>query len=165
MRIVDPLIAEFEQEAKTTRRVLERLPDAQWEWKPHEKSFTLGRLGHHVATIPGFFAEVAQVDAFDVANFKQVFSADCSEVLKRHDDGLASAKANLAKIDNERAMGMWSFQRAGVAMVTLPRIVMIRSLLLNHWIHHRGVLTVYLRLLNIPVPAIYGPSADDNPFA
>ena len=165
MAIIHSIIAELEQEAKTTRRVLERVPDAHWEWKPHDKSFALGKLAHHVATIPGFFAEVGMVDSFDVANFKRVESANTAEVLQRHDAGLASALKNLATIDDVRALGMWSFAREGKTMVTMPRIAMIRSLLMNHWIHHRGVLTVYLRLLNVPVPPIYGPTADENPFA
>ena len=165
MPIIHSIIAELEQEAKVTRRVLERVPDAQWEWKPHDKSYALGVLAHHVAVIPGFFAEVGMVDAYDVANFKKAQSANTAEVLQRHDTGLASAKLNLATIDDARAMGMWAFVREGKPMVSMPRIAMVRHMLMNHWIHHRGVLTVYLRLLNVPVPPIYGPSADENPFA
>jgi uncharacterized damage-inducible protein DinB len=165
MAIMHSIIAELQQEAKTTRRVLERLPDEHWDWKPHEKSTTMGKLAHHVATNPGFFSEVALADSFDVVNFKRVESANCAEVLRRHDTGLAAAVKNLARIDDGLAMGMWSFLREGKPMMTMPRIALIRGLLMNHWIHHRGVLSVYLRLLNVPVPPIYGPSADENPFA
>jgi uncharacterized damage-inducible protein DinB len=164
MAIISSIIAELEQEAKTTRRVLERLPDAHWDWKPHEKSMPLGKLGHHVATLPGFFSEVALADSFDVVNSKRENSANCAEVLQRHDAGLAAALKNLPKIDDTLAMGNWSFLREGKPMMTMPRIALIRGLLMNHWIHHRGALTVYLRLLNVPVPPIYGPTADENPF-
>lgn len=165
MAIMHSIIAELQQEAKTTRRVLERLPDEHWDWRPHEKSTPLGKLAHHVATIPGFFSEAALADSFDVVNLKRVESANCAEVLQRHDQGLAAAVENLGRIDDDLAMGMWSFLREGKPMLTMSRAALIRGLLMNHWIHHRAVLSVYLRLLDVAVPPIYGPSADENPFA
>jgi uncharacterized damage-inducible protein DinB len=166
-RYTDSLIPEIEQEAATTRRVLERVPHDKMAWQPHPKSMTLGRLSHHVATIPGFFGKVLQGSSYDVNDFKDETRepASAAELVQLLDNSMVEARQLVRMLTDENAMAPWSFKRAGVVMMTAPRIVLVRSLMLNHWYHHRGQLSVNLRLLGVPVPAIYGPSADENPFA
>ncbi|MGA9626287.1 MAG: DinB family protein [Bryobacteraceae bacterium] len=166
MPIADMLISELEREAKTTRRVLERVPDDKLTWKPHVKSMTLGRLALHVATIPGSISGMARLDSYDVANFSEPPAVESTAaILAAFDRSVAQAKADLAATDDAAMMKDWSFNMGGNPIMTVPRIGVYRSILLNHLYHHRGQLTVYLRLLDVPVPSIYGPSADENPFA
>jgi uncharacterized damage-inducible protein DinB len=165
MKIIDSLLAEMDQEAGTTRRVLERIPEDKLTWKPHEKSFSLGELSTHVATIPGMIAQAAAQDTFDVSNFKAEKYDSRAEILKALDQSLAKAHQVLAPLDDAKLMATWSLTIGGKPGLQMPRIAVIRAILLNHWYHHRGQLSVYLRLLNVPVPSIYGPSADENPFA
>ncbi len=166
MPIADMLISELEREAKTTRRVLERVPDDKLTWKPHVKSMTLGRLALHVATIPGSISGMARLDSYDVANFSEPPAVESTAaILAAVDRSVAQAKADLAATDDAAMMKNWSFNMGGQPIMTVPRIGVYRSVLLNHLYHHRGQLTVYLRLLDVPVPSIYGPSADENPFA
>ncbi len=166
MPIIDSILAELDQEAKATRRLLERMPEGKFGWKPHEKSMTLGDLALHVATIPGFFGKVAIQDSFDAANFKRVTPPQTTaELVAIFDDGMAEARKHLSTLGDEALMAPWTFFNGGKALVTLPRIGLIRGILCNHYYHHRGQLSVYARLLDIPVPSIYGPSADENPFA
>jgi len=165
MAIIDAILAEIDLEAKTTRRMLERVPEAKFGWKPHEKSMTLGYLAMHVAAMPGFFGHLATLDGFDAANFKPMVVPDTTaELLAVFDKSISDAKKSLAVLDDTKLMQPWTFSNQGKAMMTLPRVGLIRSILCNHLYHHRGQLSVYLRLLNIPVPPIYGPSADENPF-
>ncbi len=165
--VLDPLIAELEQEAKKTRVVLERIPADKIDWKPHDKSMSLGQLGLHVATNPGAIAQLLAADSLnlDDANFTQASPGSVDDLVPALEQSLAAAKDRLSSWDDEAAGAGWSIMRNGKAISTVPRVVMIRSLMLNHWYHHRGQLCVYLRLLDIPVPAVYGPSADESPFA
>jgi len=165
MRMIDVMLGEMDQEAKTTRRVLEAVPDDKLTWKPHDKSMSLGQLSTHVATIPGMIAQVAAVDSFDVSGFKEVKLNTRAEIMAAFDKSLATAHEILGKMDDARMMAMWSLTMGDKTGMQMPRVAVIRAILLNHWYHHRGQLSVYLRLLNIPVPSIYGPSADENPFA
>lgn len=166
MRFVDPIIRELEAEGKTTLRVLERVPEAKLSWKPHERSSSLGQLAHHVASIPGNIAAMAAADHFDIGSSgKPPEPKTNAEILETLRQSLGKAKALLSEVDDGRAEGVWTLKKDGKTLITLPRIAIYRSLLLNHWIHHRGQLTVYLRLLDVPVPSVYGPSADENPFA
>jgi uncharacterized damage-inducible protein DinB len=166
MKFVDPIIKELEAESKTTLRVLERVPEAKLAWKPHEKSSSLGQLAHHVASIPGNIASMAIDDHFEVGSFgKPPEPKTSAEILEAHRHSVQKAKDLMSQVDDERAMATWSLKREGKAIITIPRVALYRNILLNHWIHHRGQLTVYLRLLDIPVPSVYGPSADENPFA
>ena len=163
-RIADPFVAELEQEAATTRRVLERVPADKLSWKPHEKSMSLGQLALHVATIPGWVGSVLQPDSWDAGQAtgqKEAESVD--ELMPALEDGLSSARATLEWLDEEKAAGLWSITVNGEAILTMPRIAVVRTIMLNHWYHHRGQLSVYLRLLGVPVPSIYGPSADEGP--
>ncbi len=166
MPIIDSILAELDQEAKSTRRLLERIPQSKFGWKPHDKSMTLGDLAMHVATIPGFIGSLATQEGFDVANFKPMKAPNTTaELVAIFDEGMKNARKNLSSLGDDQLMAPWSFVHGERELVTLPRIALIRSILCNHHYHHRGQLSVYARLLDVPVPSIYGPSADENPFA
>jgi uncharacterized damage-inducible protein DinB len=166
MRMVDPILAEFEQEAKTTRRLLERVPGDKMSWKPHPKSMSLGQLSLHIAQAPGYIANWAANTTYEMTgSFEQESAATTAQVVAAFDASLAKVTQLLSGFDDAAMMAMWSFVAGGKTMMTMPRIALIRSLILNHSYHHRGQLSVYLRELNVPVPPIYGPSADENPFA
>jgi uncharacterized damage-inducible protein DinB len=158
-------IAELEQEAMTTRRVLERVPNDQMAWKPHEKSMSLGQLALHVATIPGNVAEIAAVSPFQVPPFTQPAAATTSELLPALDASIAKARTILGGMDNAALAATWRLMHGDREIMALPRAAVLRTIMLNHWYHHRGQLSVYLRALNVPLPSIYGPSADENPFS
>ena len=167
-RIVDSFIPELEQEGQTTRRVLERVPEDKLSWKPHEKSMSLGQLAQHVATIPGDIARFLASDSFDFGPFdnrKPPSAETKAHLLQSFEESLKSAKDALNSYDDAKAMSIWKGTKGGKTLLSMPRIAVVRALMLNHWFHHRGQLSVYLRLLNVPVPSIYGPSADENPFA
>ncbi|MEQ1575609.1 MAG: DinB family protein [Vicinamibacterales bacterium] len=165
MRMVDPMIMELEQEAATTRRVLERVPGDKLGWRPHLKSRTLGQLAMHVATTPGALAELAHLETFAFENAPgDVEPKSVKDIVDAHDAGLLKAKQHLAHMDDAKAMGTWRGTMGGKSIFETPRIGLLRGIMLNHWYHHRGQLSVYLRELNVPVPSIYGPSADENPF-
>ena len=158
------LLAELTREAATTRRVLERVPENQLAWAPHPKSMTLGRLALHVAQVPGALAELLQTPGLDVPSFTPPEPASLDEVLRAHDAGLVTARAIVAAWDEEVLDARWRLTSGGRTLIDEPRYEVARAIMLNHVYHHRGQLTVYLRLLNVPVPATYGPSADESPF-
>jgi uncharacterized damage-inducible protein DinB len=163
---VAPLIAELERESKTTRKVLERVPSEKLEWRPHPKSMSLGQLANHVAGIPGNIARMAQGEGFNAADRTGVYAQPepGTDFAANLDAGLEESRSILSKWDSEMASGTWRLTAGDREIFSIPRVEMIRSMLLNHWYHHRGQLTVYLRLLDVPVPAVYGRSADDQPF-
>ena len=166
MGMVDPMIMELEHEAATTRRVLERVPADKLGWRPHAKSRTLGQLAMHVATTPGGLAELVHLDTFAFENAPpDVDPKGVKEIVDAHDASVAKAKVHVGRMDDAKAMGTWKGTMGGKTIFEVPRIGLLRSIMLNHWYHHRGQLSVYLRELNVPVPSIYGPSADENPFA
>ena len=165
MRIIDTILMELEQEALTTRKLLERVPGDKLGWRPHARSWSLGQLALHVVQIPAVLATMANVDAFEVSQTTQEEARDCQQLLEASDQGLATARDILTKTDDKRLMEPWHVQLRGKTVMTFPRVGLLRTFLLNHYYHHRGQLSVYLRLLDIPVPSIYGPSADENPFA
>ena len=165
-QVTEPMLKEFRQEAEVTRRVLDRIPADKLSWKPHPKSMSLGQLAIHTASIPGrLSALVAGQDQFVVPP-EAVFPApaDIKEVHATFEQSCKEAEANLKGMDDEAALGGWTLIVAGNPMFTKPRIEVLRSIMLNHWYHHRGQLSVYLRLLDVPVPVIYGRSADEGPF-
>lgn len=164
MRIADPLIMELEQEAKTTRRVLERIPGNRLSWRPHKKSMSLGQLGLHVAQTPGFVAQLAKADVPALPPFQQAEAASTQEMLAALDATVAEATAALNGWDDAKMLETWRLSNAGKTLMAMPRLGLIRAIMLNHWYHHRGQLLVYLRLLDVPVPSVYGPTADENPF-
>jgi uncharacterized damage-inducible protein DinB len=164
MRLADSILMEIDQEAQTTKRVLERIPDDKLAWKPHPKSYSLGQLALHIASVPGRVAAAAVPDSMEAPNFSQPEPKSRQEVLDTFSKSLESAKDTLKKMDDARLMAMWRLTKDGKVLMSVPRIGFIRSILMNHNYHHRGQLSVYLRMLDIPVPSIYGPSADENPF-
>jgi uncharacterized damage-inducible protein DinB len=166
MAIIDGLLAELEQEAATTRRVLERIPQAHLAWKPHPKSMSLGQLSLHVATVPGNVAELAATDVVTTPpNFVQPEAATTAELVPALAESVAKARRALGGLDDAKMGATWRIQRNGVDVLSMPRVAFVRAIMLNHWYHHRGQLLVYLRLLNQSVPSVYGPTADENPFA
>jgi uncharacterized damage-inducible protein DinB len=165
MPIADALLMEIDQEGKTTQRLLERIPEDKLSWKPHAKSYSLGQLSLHIAAGTGNLAKAAALDSFELPNFQQGEAKSRKELLDTFSQSLATAKQTIASMDDARMMGLWTMTRNGQPVMSIPRAAFIRSIMLNHVYHHRGQLSVYLRLLDVPVPSIYGPSADENPFA
>jgi len=164
--MIDGLLAELEQEAATTSRVLERIPQAHLSWRPHPKSMSLGQLALHVATVPGNVAELAAKDTIpNPPNFIQPEAATAAELVPSLAASVSKAKQVLGGFDDARMGAMWRLQRDGKEILAMPRAAVVRTIMLNHWYHHRGQLLVYLRLLNQSVPSVYGPTADENPFA
>jgi len=164
MSIADSIVMELDQEAKTTQRVLERIPEDKLSWKPHSTSYSLGQLGLHIARGQGALAEAVNKDSVEVPNFAQPQAASRKEILDTLAKSTTDAKQILSKMDDNRIMAMFSVTKNGKAVMTVPRIGFIRAIMMNHIYHHRGQLSVYLRMLDVPVPSIYGPSADENPF-
>ena len=166
MKMIDGLLADLEQEAATTSRVLERIPQAHLSWRPHPKSMSLGQLALHVATVPGNVAELAAKDTIpNPPNFTQPEAATAAELVPSLAASVSKAKQVLGGFDDARMGATWRLQRDGKDILAIPRVAVVRSIMLNHWYHHRGQLLVYLRLLNQSVPSVYGPTADENPFA
>jgi uncharacterized damage-inducible protein DinB len=165
MSIAQALLAELEQESQTTRRVLERVPHAHLGWKPHPKSMSLGQLALHVAVVPGNVAELVARDSIEAPNFVQPEAASAAELVPALETSVTKARQHLGAL-SDAAMGeTWRMTRDGSEVLAMPRVAFARAIMLNHWYHHRGQLLVYLRLLNVPVPSVYGPTADENPFA
>ena len=167
MPIKDALVPEFDQEMANTRKVLERCPEDKFAWKPHAKSFSMGSLATHIANMTGWAVDTIAKDSFDVSPpgappYKEEPVATRKELLERFDKNAANARAAIAGATDDRFMASWSLLAGGQTIFTMPRIACIRSVVMNHIIHHRGQLTVYLRLNDVPVPAIYGPSADEQ---
>ena len=166
MKIIDGLLAELEQEAETTRRVLERIPQAHLSWKPHPKSMSLGQLALHVATVPGNVAELAALDTIpNPPTFVQPEAVSAAELVPSLKESVAKAKRALGGFDDAKMAATWRLQSGGRDILAMPRVAFVRAFMLNHWYHHRGQLLVYLRLLDQSVPSVYGPTADENPFA
>jgi uncharacterized damage-inducible protein DinB len=163
--MIQGLLNELEQEAATTRRVLERVPGDQLSWKPNPKSMTLGQLALHVATIPGNVVEFVSQPTSPEPEFVHPAATSASELLPALDASIAKAKTLLGAMDDAALAATWRLMNGDQELMALPRGAFLRSVMLNHWYHHRGQLSVYLRALNVPLPSIYGPSADENPFA
>lgn len=163
MALKEGLLAEFDHEIATTRKLLERLPDDKLSWKPHRKSMSLGGLGTHLGNIPHWAPTILEQLSFDLAQSpphldEKVSSAD---ILTLFDQSARTTRASMDKTDAEY-LAMWSLTRNGQEMFSMPRITAFRTFILYHIVHHRGQLSVYLRLNDIPVPAIYGPTADEG---
>lgn len=166
MSIADSLLPELDQEAATTKRVLERVPTDKLDYRPSAKAMTLGQLAHHVATIPGFVASFLNLDTLEVPDFGTPPAvSDTAELLPLLDSSLAQAKELVGQWDDARMMQTFTLTHGDKTVMAAPRIGLVRAIMLNHWYHHRGQLSVYLRALDVPLPSIYGPSADENPFA
>jgi uncharacterized damage-inducible protein DinB len=167
MRLADGLIQELEMEAATTRRLLDRLPDSELGWKPTPKSRTLGQLALHIATNPGGVTSLAAMNPAEVPSFDAMDQSPASkaDILAALDKSVEQAKQTIGGWDDAALTQTWRLTTGGKDVMAVPRIAFLRSIGLNHWYHHRGQLSVYLRLLGVPLPSIYGPSADENPFA
>jgi uncharacterized damage-inducible protein DinB len=163
MAIKDGLLAEFDHEMATTRKLLERVPEERLSWKPHAKSMSLGGLATHLANLPHWGGTILNESFFDLGasppNLQEKTSR--ADILAAFDDTTRSARASLNKTDAE-LMAPWALKRGGHEMFSLPRMAAFRTFVLYHIVHHRGQLSVYLRLNDVPVPAIYGPSADEG---
>ncbi len=143
---------------------IDRARAKQFSFK-YPKAFSLGQLALHIASVPGSVAAAAVPDTMEAPSFSQPEPKSRQEVLDTFSKGLESAKDTLKKMDDARLMSVWKLTKNGKVLMSVPRIGFIRSILMNHNYHHRGQLSVYLRMLDVPVPSIYGPSADENPFA
>jgi uncharacterized damage-inducible protein DinB len=165
MAITDALLPEYDHEMATTRRLLDRVPETEFAWKPHDKSMTLGQLSGHLANIPTWCSAVLDAAEFDLASIGEArprAPESHDRLLKEFDTKVAAARASLAARSDAELRTPWTLRRGSYEIFTLPRISAIRSFVMNHSIHHRGQLSVYLRLKNVPVPAMYGPTADEQ---
>ncbi len=158
------LIQEFDRETASTRKTLERVPAAKWDWKPHQKSGTLGWLAGHVATLPGFGTAIIRKPSLEIvgANFPRVERHDM--LINTFDRSTEDTRNALSELEDAHLEQNWTLTNNGAPIFTMPRYHALRSMCLNHIVHHRAQLTVYLRLLDVAVPALYGPSADETVF-
>jgi uncharacterized damage-inducible protein DinB len=162
MTIPELLLLEFDEEMASTRRMLERVPEASLSWKPHEKSMTLGRLASHVADLPNRCVAIIGTETFvRPPDFKPFGAASSQELLEHFDAASGAARSALTELREEQLPVLWTIRFGERVMASLPRAMALRRIFLNHLIHHRGQLSVYLRLLDVAVPGMYGPSADD----
>ena len=166
-KTLETTLSEIREEAAITKRILDRVPADKLSWKPHPKSMSLGQLALHIASIPGGLTKLLQLDEFDVsqANFNPPPPMNVEEIQTTLDQSVRAAEGYLEGMSEQAALASWRLMAQGKQVFSKPRIVVLRSIMLNHWYHHRGQLSVYLRLLEVPVPVIYGRSADENPFA
>jgi uncharacterized damage-inducible protein DinB len=163
MAIKDALLPEFDHEMATARKVIERVPEDKYDYKPHERSMSMGTLASHIADMPSWGAVGINQDSLDMGNgFKPFKATCCAELLAAFDKNVAAARSAIAGASDETLMQNWSLKRGDTTLMTMPKIAVVRSFMMNHVIHHRGQLSVYLRLNNVPVPSIYGPSADEG---
>ena len=167
MSIAQSLLPEFDHEMATTRKLLERVPDDKSAWKPHEKSFSMGNLAQHIGELVGWTTMTMSTTELDMAppggeSYKTPAFTSTAALLARFDQNVAEARAAIANASDADYMVGWSLKMGGQNLFTIPRIGCVRTWVLNHVVHHRGQLSVYLRLNDIPVPSIYGPSADEQ---
>jgi uncharacterized damage-inducible protein DinB len=165
MSIADGFVMELEQESAATRRVIERLPEDKLSWKPHPKSMSLGKLAMHVAMVPGNVARMLSADLSGPPQGGESEPTSRTELLEALAASLAAGRTQLNGWDDAAMMATWTFSMGGRTIMSAPRMAMVRMIMFNHLYHHRGQLLVYLRLLDVPVPSVYGPTADENPFA
>lgn len=167
MNLSESLVQELDQEMQTTRRVLERVPDNHLDWRPHPRARSLGQLALHIAMVPGAVAELGSLPSpVQAPQFgEDPTPKTASELLPTLDQSIAKAKQIVGAMNDATLNETWQLVQGDREIFAIPRIAFLRSVMLNHWYHHRGQLSVYLRELDVPVPSIYGPSADENPFA
>jgi uncharacterized damage-inducible protein DinB len=163
MPLAEMLLAEFNQEAITTRKFLERLPADRLAWKAHEKSMTAGQLALHMATAPGGIVQMALVDEFSMPNRGVSQPESVEQILAALDESIAMVRKVLPTITDAQLAETWKMVVDGQVVLSMPRYNVLRSILLNHWYHHRGQFGVYLRLVGAKVPSAYGPSGDEMP--
>lgn len=165
MSISASILPEFDQEMANLRKTLERVPDDKFDWKPHPKSNTMGWLANHLANLPSWAVLTMNEDVLNLTgDYKEPQGSNTAEVLKIFDKNMAEGRKVIEGASDERLMAMWKLLFNGKEVMSLPRIAVIRGMIMNHMIHHRAQLTVYFRLNDVPVPALYGPSADEGNF-
>src|SRR5512133_2661231 len=165
MMTVEELVQELEQEAQATRRVLERVPSDKLQWKPHHKSMSLGQLAMHVANVPGAIAELSTRSSFDVSTpIPRPEASSTDQILGALEDSLKRATSVLRRMSDDELASAWRMMKDNQELWSIPRGHFLRSVMLNHWYHHRGQLTVYLRQTGALLPAVYGDSADERPM-
>ena len=165
MSLVDALLPEFDHEMTVTRQLLERVPEDRLSWKPHAKSFSLGQLAQHVATVPMWGAVTITQSELDLSGSQPLPEAGTRAALLALFDGhVAGTRAALVGRSDAELMAPWTLKSGGKTIFSMPKAVVWRSFVMSHLIHHRGQLSVYLRMQDVPLPSIYGPSADENPF-
>jgi uncharacterized damage-inducible protein DinB len=164
---LSPMLQEFHRESSITRRVLDRVPADKLTWAPHPKSMTIGQLANHIAIVPAGISRIAQNDVHEIdpSSFAVPQPKDKNEILDAFEASVKTAEQFIEGLTESTATATWRVKAGGQEVLAIPRIEFVRNIMLNHWYHHRGQLSVYLRLLEVPVPSIYGPSADENPFA
>jgi uncharacterized damage-inducible protein DinB len=165
MSMTDALLKEFDTEAGTTRRVLERVPSDKLAWKPHPKSMSLGELAMHTAMTPGVICGWATEDEKKFSSEKAPVATSTEDIVAAHDRSVQQVKEIVGGLGDAGLLADWKATMNGAPIFAMPKGALVRAIAFNHWYHHRGQLSVYLRLLDVPVPSIYGPSADENPFA
>ncbi|RMD99311.1 MAG: DUF664 domain-containing protein [Calditrichaeota bacterium] len=168
MPLSEMLLPEFDHEMANTRKALERIPDTGLQWKPHQKSWSMGELATHLANIPSWTPLLMSTETFDLAPVEGKAPespapiASAKEAVERFDQNVAVARQAISQASDEQLLEKWTLLKGGETVFSLPRMAVYRNMLMNHLIHHRAQLGVYLRLNDIPVPAIYGPSADEE---
>ncbi|MBS1518137.1 MAG: DinB family protein [Bacteroidetes bacterium] len=164
MTLSESLLAEFQREAQLTRKMLERLPDGKFDYKPHDKSMSLGKLSSHIADIPNWVGVTIETEELDFADFEyKPFEANTrDELLKAFDGFVANAVEVFKRNDDEKLMGNWTMKNGDQVYFTMPKAAVLREFVFNHNTHHRGQLSVYLRMNDVPLPSIYGPTADEG---
>ncbi len=167
MTIAQALLPEFDHEMANTRKTLERIPDDKLDWRPHEKSFDMRAMLTHMANMPKWSVMTINESSFDMEPegeepIKEEPVETVEGALEMFDANVAAAREAIANASDETLMASWSLLKAGDEVLTFPKVAVLRSFIMNHMIHHRGQLTVYLRLNDLPLPALYGPSADEN---
>jgi len=162
MPISQILLPEFDHEMANTRKLLECVPDGKFDYKPHDKSMTLGQLAGHVAEIPSYGSATILLERLDMKGDEKPFHPTSrTEILERFDKNVAETRAAIAGVSDEDLAKIWSFSFAGREVFSMPRIAVLRAMMLSHLIHHRAQLGVYLRMNSVEFPGMYGPSADE----
>jgi uncharacterized damage-inducible protein DinB len=166
MALKDSLLPEFDHEMGTTRRLLERVPEADFAWKPHAKSFSLGDLASHIASLPHWVDALCDLTEFDVEkagpDARPATPASVAALLATFDKNVKAAREKVSQQGDGTLMTVWTFKQGANEIFSMPKIAVWRSFIMNHLIHHRGQLSVYLRLRDVPLPSIYGPTADEG---
>lgn len=166
MKAIDPMLMEFDQESATTRRLLERVPTEKMDWRPHPKARSLGELANHIAASQKRVPAAIQTPTYDLASGGDgAVPKSAADIVTAFDANVAEARRLLAGMSDQDLMSVWQGQVRGRTVFSAPKMGVVRAILLNHTIHHRGQLTVYLRQLGVALPSTYGPTADENPFA
>lgn len=169
MKLSETLLPEFDREMANTRKTLERVPEDRLDWKPHDKSMTLGGLATHLANLPSWVVHMVEKDALDIAPpgespLRVTELTSVRENLEMFDKNVSAARAAIERASDEHLLNSWTLLSGGKTIFTLPRVAVLRTSVMNHNIHHRAQLGVYLRLCDVPLPSIYGPSADEASF-